>query len=402
MLFRRTVAILACAVCAGNGLFLPADAAAQQNLQSLTPMLDNGASKSGSQAAPNSVPLIKLSVGVSQEYVLGPGDVLSITDTSEDKPATTMSPILPDGTCVTSFTGVIQASGMTIRDLNEFVNEKARKWYVSPQIIVNLAKQRPTQVYLLGELVHPGLYTSGSAGGDVGVASQANDGEDSASGGAGSSGGGGGGGASLGGGQSTLTLSGAIQLAGGLKETADVRHLRVTRLAPKQTFQIDLWKLMIDGDVSEDITLQPGDVVYVPKGGADYNPNDFGMLVNNHPKVRVIGSVKSPGLLAMAPDDDVMSVIAKAGGFNVDAVSRYVVLARTNRDGTVTTEKVNIKKGIKDGHAVARQKIHGGDLIIVKRSPTKTAGVVAGRLVPQMLSSVLTFSLLNNLNKTNN
>ncbi len=135
---------------------------------------------------------------------------------------------------MTPYTGVIQASGLTLREMNELVNVRAQKWFVNPQIIVNLAKQRPIQIYLLGELQHPGLYSAG--GSDAGSMMPDSGGGGSGSDGAGGSGsgdssGGGGGNSGLsgmGGGQSTLTLSGALQLAGGLKDSADVRHLRVT------------------------------------------------------------------------------------------------------------------------------------------------------------------------------
>ncbi len=144
-------------------------------------------------------------------------------------------------------------------------------------------------MYLLGELVHPGQYTCGdtssSSGSSGGSNSSDDSGGDGGGDGAGSSSGGSGGSGSSGGSgggampstSPILTLSTALQKAGGLKETADVRHIRISRLAPKQTFDVDLWKLMIDGDVSEDKTLQPGDVVYVPKGGADFDPSTMGV-----------------------------------------------------------------------------------------------------------------------------
>ena len=343
-------------------------------------------------------PLFKIhaGTGVSQEYILGPGDVLSVTDTSEDKPTTSIAPILPDGTAVTSYTGVVRAAGITLREMNDLVNEKAKKWYVNPSIIVNLAKQRPVQVYLLGEVLHPGLYTVGSdavqmprSGGSEGMEGGGDAGDESAP-------------ASQTSSNNTITVSGAIQLAGGLKETADVRHLRVTRKAPKETYSIDLWKLMIDGDVSEDIVLQPNDVIYVPKGGGEFNPNDLGNLVNNKPKVRIIGAVKSPGLFPMSPDDDIMSVIAKAGGFQDFAVTSHILLARTNRDGTVTSENIAVKKGIADSRSELRKKIRSGDVIVVKRSAAKTIGMTVGRTLPQMVSSALMQVLLEQtINKTN-
>jgi protein involved in polysaccharide export with SLBB domain len=340
--------------------------------------------------------LFKIETGVSQEYILGPGDVLSVTDTSEDKPTTSLAPILPDGTAVISFTGVVEAAGKSMRDMNELVNSQAKRWYVNPQIVVNLAKQRPTTIYLLGELEHPGFYSSGSDSGMMPHTGGSDKSSGDKGGGDDDSGGEGGG---IGLGTSMLTLTGALQMAGGLKETADVRHVRVTRLAPKNTFQVDLWKLMIDGDVSEDIILQPGDVVWVPKGGADFDASNMGRLVNNSPKVRVFGSVKTPGLLNMSPDDDILAVIAKAGGFEPTASTKFIYLARTSRDGTVTTEKIDVKKGFKDGRSQARGKIHPGDIIIVKRSAAKTVAVTIGRYAPNVLSSAMMSIVLTKINK---
>ena len=82
----------------------------------------HGSKQPGSDAAFK----IHAGVGVSQEYILGPGDVLSVTDTSEDKPSTSLAPILPDGTCVTAYTGVVKAAGVTLREINDLVNDKAR------------------------------------------------------------------------------------------------------------------------------------------------------------------------------------------------------------------------------------------------------------------------------------
>lgn len=320
----------------------------------------------------------KLNAGVTQEYVLGPGDVMSITDLSsdDDKPASTvMAPVLPDGTAVINYCGVIEAAGLSLREINGLVNEKAKKWFVNPEIVVNLARQRSTQVYMLGEVTHPGLYSP--------------DATDRSSTDASSDMGGGGGGedksTKVEGQKSIFTVSTALELAGGLKDTADIRHIHVTRLHPRQVIDVDLWKLMLDGDVTEDLVLQPGDVVYVPKGGAEFNSADFGKVVSNSNKVRVLGAVKSPGLFVMSGDDDILSVLAKAGGFADTAKDGFVLLARTNRDGSVQTEKVDIKHAMKNPEARARAKVRPGDVIMVKTSMTKQVTSATGRILPQML-----------------
>jgi polysaccharide biosynthesis/export protein len=286
-------------------------------------------------------------------YIFEPGDVILIQNGHDSQSVS----VLPDGTATTHY-GVIQAAGMTVQGLTALVNDVAKRWYVSPDVKITLAKQRPSQFYLLGEVVHPGLYSLAEDSGTPGTA-------DSKPGGNAA-------GASKG--PSSLSgevfLSGALQMAGGVKDTADVRHVRVTRSMPKQVFNIDLWQCMFDGNTSQDLALKPGDVVYVPKGRTNTTDSNVGQLVNTT-KVRVVGAVKSPGLIAISSKDDVLSIIGKAGGFELDAITNYVLLCRrTNSDGTVTTDKIDIKVGTKD----EQKKVLSGDLIIVKRSSRLPVG----------------------------
>lgn len=339
----------------------------------LTPKADNSVvHPTPIASAPTGAPkAFKLNVGITQEYVLGPGDVMSVTDLSseEDKLTSSMSPVLPDGTAVIHYAGVIKAAGMSLREVNDLVNDRAKKWFVNPQIVVNLAHQRATQVYLLGDVNHPGLYSPDSASDNA--SAEASSGEKAAPPPP----------------KSVFTISAALEIAGGLKDTADIRHIHVTRLHPKQVIDIDLWKLMLDGDISEDIVLQPGDVIYVPKGGTDFDPNEFGKVVGRVQKVRVMGAVRNPGLMTMSGSDDMLDVIAKAGGFTDTASAKYVFLTRTNRDGSIVQEKVDMKKAINNPQALGRVKVHPGDIVIVKNSMTKTVARTTGRILPQMLMS---------------
>lgn len=365
------------------------------NLQEQSPVIDRQLPTHAGPVRNGAPKTFKLNAGITQEYVLGPGDVMSVTDLSsdEDKPAATvLAPVLPDGTAVINYCGVIEAAGLSLREINSLVNEKAKKWFVNPEIIINLAKQRSTQVYMLGEVMHPGLYSPDGGGkggtdasGDIG----SGDGKSSA--------------AMPSAPSSIFTVSSALEMAGGLKDTADIRHLHVTRLHPKQVIDIDLWKLMLDGDVSEDLVLQPGDVVYVPKGGAEFNSADFGKVVNNSNKVRVMGAFKAPGLVTMSGDDDIYSVIAKAGGLADTAKDGYVILARTSRDGSVKTEKVSIgKKAIANPESRARVKVRPGDILVAKTSYTKIAMNTTGRMIPQMFTQVAMMLMLRQINSTGN
>jgi polysaccharide export outer membrane protein len=64
-----------------------------------------------------------------------------------------------------------------------------------------------------------------------------------------------------------LTVSRAIQLAGGLDSSARSEAIRVTRTRAGGTeqFEVDLDKIGKSGKTKDDIRLLPGDVVYVPE-----------------------------------------------------------------------------------------------------------------------------------------
>ena len=65
-----------------------------------------------------------------------------------------------------------------------------------------------------------------------------------------------------------LTVSGAIQKAGGLDTSAKDTSIRVTRQLPEgrtKQFDVDLRKVGSTGQVREDLILTPGDVVFVPE-----------------------------------------------------------------------------------------------------------------------------------------
>jgi polysaccharide export outer membrane protein len=66
--------------------------------------------------------------------------------------------------------------------------------------------------------------------------------------------------------QQLPTITQAIQIAGGITHYADVRQVQVRRQASDgstQTIDVNLYKLLSEGDLSQDIRLQEGDVIVV-------------------------------------------------------------------------------------------------------------------------------------------
>lgn len=242
-----------------------------------------------------------------------------------------------------------------------------------PETSVNLAEapllnstsfagdvNQPVNISIVGEVYRPGTYTV--TGGTTRALEAGNPGQVNAN---------------TTGGPPTVTR--AIQVAGGIKPLANIRQVkirRLTRSAQEQTFEVDLWSLLKDGDARQDAVLQPGDTIIIPAvsaldpatasqlGSASFAPDAI--------QVNVVGEVVQPGVVQVAPNTPLNQAILAAGGFNRRARRGTVQLVRLNTDGTVTRQKleVDLDQGISESNNPA---LRDSDVIIV--SPSDLANV---------------------------
>ncbi|MFW6368056.1 MAG: polysaccharide biosynthesis/export family protein, partial [Halothece sp.] len=64
------------------------------------------------------------------------------------------------------------------------------------------------------------------------------------------------------------SLSDVISLAGGIRETAQIREIEIIRQErgnDTKTINIDLWELLQSGGGQGDIALRPGDRIVIPE-----------------------------------------------------------------------------------------------------------------------------------------
>src|SRR3984893_9999081 len=116
-----------------------------------------------------------------------------------------------------------------------------------------------------------------------------------------------------------------IQVAGGLKRTADPLNAHLTRYAAGDPQHANSENISIElsaasaGDATEIKLLREGDVLTIPQ-----NPgwNDVGASVT------VRGEVQHPGPFGIRPGEKVSSVLERAGGFNSQAYPYGAVLMR--------------------------------------------------------------------------
>lgn len=186
------------------------------------------------------------------------------------------------------------------------------------------------------------------------------------------------------------TVTRAIKIAGGITPVADIRQIqvrRLTRAGTEQIINVDLWQLLQTGDVSQDLVLQQGDTVIIPK--AENIDETQGAQVANSSfspdtiKVTVVGEVIKPGAIALRPNTSLNQALVAAGGFNkARAEMDSVDLIRINANGTVSrlAVKVNFSATANDE---ANPKLQNNDVIMVRRSGRAAfSDNVGGTLAP--------------------
>jgi polysaccharide biosynthesis/export protein len=172
------------------------------------------------------------------------------------------------------------------------------------------------------------------------------------------------------------TVTNAIQTAAGIKPTADIRQIQLIRTtrAGEQKISLNLFKLIQQGDTSQDIILQEGDRIFIPPA---QNPNaqDVDLVASStlsptSIRVNVIGEAgaSAGGSREVPANTTLNQAILLAGGFNnVRANKNEVDFIRLNPNGTVTKRliKLNFAKGI---DSETNPRLQNNDTIVIGRN----------------------------------
>ncbi len=170
------------------------------------------------------------------------------------------------------------------------------------------------------------------------------------------------------------TVTQAIQTAGGITQSADIRRIevkRTTRTGPEQTIKIDFWKLLQAGDLKQDLPLQDGDTIVIPTATA-LSASEATRLATasfapGRITVNVVGEVVKPGMVEIPPNMPLNQALLAAGGFNNRARKKTVTFVRLNPDGTVSQRSIDVDfaQGLNDKTNPA---LRNNDTIIVGKS----------------------------------
>jgi polysaccharide export outer membrane protein len=151
----------------------------------------------------------------------------------------------------------------------------------------------------------------------------------------------------------------AITRAGGVSQSAQMDAVRLLRSDGQGNYNpvpIDLTRLFGAADMNMNISVQPGDIIFVPSkdqatGGQIY----------------LLGAVQRQGAVSLPLNREatLARTLLRAGGFTEYANDGKVKIIRTAPDGTKQTLTVNVARILKTGLFEEDVPLQNGDVIIV-------------------------------------
>jgi protein involved in polysaccharide export with SLBB domain len=218
-----------------------------------------------------SASLPTLDVPIGPDYVIGPGDSLTINMWGGVSQTITRT-IDRDGSLMLPEAGEVQLAGLTLERAQDAIDHALRQQFRNAQITVTIARLRSVRVYVVGDVQSPGAY-------DI---------------------------------PSLSTVLSALYAAGGPSAAGSLRVVRHYR--GKQLLEeIDLYDFLLRGVHGTDDRLEAGDTLVVPPAG---------------PQVAVSGAVRRAAIYELKGEQTLDQVLDVAGGMTVAAALGHITVER--------------------------------------------------------------------------
>ena len=240
---------------------------------------------------PNQITFQDIALPAPDRYQLGPGDKLIIRYSSptlevQDK-AVTVDAL---GNLFVPVTGTkLVVRGMTLLQVQSALEKEMARAIRNVTVTATLSELRTMSVSIVGEITLPGNYQF----------------------------------------PSVITLFNALLSAGGPTFRGSIRNIEVRRSNSK-AIQIDLYKYLLNGDASQDIPLQPGDLILIPP---------------MNKMVGARGAVNREMVFELKKDERLSALEKMAGGPHADALLERVEVSSVQPDVERQLLNYNLSKG---------------------------------------------------------
>jgi protein involved in polysaccharide export with SLBB domain len=236
---------------------------------------------------------------IPADYLIGVGDELQITiwgALDADLRAT----VDRAGRIAIPRVGTVMVVGVRYADLNDVLWRRIAQVFKGFQVTASLARVRNMRIYVTGFAARPGALSVSSLS----------------------------------------TVMSALTQAGGPSSAGSLRNIELRR-AGKPAMPFDLYALLLKGDRSIDVALQPDDVLHIGPIG---------------PQVAVIGSVNSPSIVELRSRESLIDVLELVGGFNAVADRARVAQEKLSDRMDRRIREIKLPEGL-------RQPVDDGDVL---------------------------------------
>ena len=267
------------------------------------------------------------SPGLSQaRYTLGPGDTVRATVWTGNEYLQDTLVVASDGSLFVPFfvNKLIPVTGMTIVELRERVQRELEGVFQSPVVQLITVGFESQKAFLLGEVAASGQFPIYG---------------------------------------NTKLLDFIVQ-HGGFLQRANLAEVQITRAdGRKQT--VNIYDIVFKGDQTDNILVNPGDMVYVPS--QDQVSKRYFDL----------GEVRSPQMVQSQTDLNLMEAISRAGTLDRTAEAKKIFIVRQEVGGPEVLE-VNFEDVYRKGDFTQNVALQSGDIVYVPKNPrTKVNDVLS-------------------------
>ena len=136
----------------------------------------------------------------------------------------------PDGYINLPYTGTMKLAGLTLNEATAVLKDKLSEYIVVPELAVVVKQYGPRQVYVMGEVSKQGIYTLAA---------------------------------------DKMNVFAALSSAGGIAPKGRPKHISIVRATGEEVLmkEVNFDAFVKKQDVSQNVWLQDGDMIYVPRSG---------------------------------------------------------------------------------------------------------------------------------------
>ena len=304
-------------------------------------------------------------------YALGPGDVIAI-DIFNVPEYSGSQRVLADGSLNLPMVGRVNVNGLTLEEAGSAIAIAYRAELRYPEVTVVLESPRPLRVAVAGEVTQPGLYTLMPEG-DA----------------------------------QFPTVAQALQMAGGVTQAADLHRVQLRRAngrQPVQTVALDLWALLSNGDVRQDLALRDGDAIVIGETNTvdiaetnQLSASNLASSIDQVMTVAVVGEVFRPGAYEFGSGESpskgrttVTQVVQTAGGIKPSADIQRIQVRRLTRSGAEQLIDLDFWQLLQEGDLSQDLVLQQGDTVIIPvaadSTPREIAQLTAANFSPEQVS----------------